>query len=121
MMRYFGTTLDDHGHYLWDLTGGFCNRSLDLQSLPFDPEKHRMHQKGHVEFEKVGGYTVLYITGSPKDTRLGCCSVFFLNGDYTKGQFIEEMKSNATAMQIIKAMPLQIDIKNKEQISERPA
>ena len=116
-MFYYGTELDSYGHYLWELNGRFTRTGLPHSTLGFDPEKHRMQPRGHVKFEHEGGWTILYIGGSPKDTRLGTSSVFFLRGDFSRQDFVNLMRSNSVAMSIVERIPYDIDLEGNESVA----
>jgi hypothetical protein len=116
-MLYFGTSLDRAGHYIWELTGGMYRSEMRHADIPFDFYKHRQQPWGHVQFEHHDGLSVLFISGSCADSRSGTVSVFFVNGTYSKAAFIELMKQNPTAMQIINAMPFPVEgLKEAEKV-----
>ena len=106
-MEYFGTNLSEHGHYRWDINGEYMvNKWMDRKDLPFNPDEltHDL-PKGEVVFYQGGGYTVLGIAGSPKDTRPGTKSIFWVKENLSRQEMIERIKSNPVAMKLITAMP----------------
>ncbi len=106
-MEYFGTSLSETGHYRWDLSGEYMHCLwLQFKDLPFDPERLTITlQKGESVFYQGGGFTVFGISGSPKDDRPGCKSIFWVKENVSKEEMIEKVKSNKLAMLIIDAMP----------------
>lgn len=109
-MLYFGTSTNAYGHYLWELTGGLYRSQIPYSGIPFNPYEHKNNPKGHTVFVQSETYTVLHIAGSCKDDRGGTVSVFWVNGSYPRAEFISMLKSNKTAMQIIEAMPFDVEI-----------
>jgi len=115
-MKYFGTSLTEHGHYLWDLNGEYLkNKSLDIEKLPFNPEsypkrkdKYEEFSLGTAQFHNDFGYSILAIEGSCIDKRSQSKSVFFVKEELTKDEMIERIKSIPIAMKIIKAMPFEV-------------
>ena len=109
-MEYFGTDLDDHGHYRFLLEDDrIYGRTLGFSDLPFNPEQLTNNlPKGEVIFYQGGGYTVLGISGSCKDTRRETKSIFWVKEILTKEQLIEAIKNNVAAMRIINAIPFKI-------------
>lgn len=122
-LQYFGTNTTSAGHYFFnfDATGQYMS-SCDIQfgSLPFNPEdygkektssypNYRSFPNGTVQYEQIGGYSVLAIAGSPIDKRGGCKSVFFMLGDFSKDQLIQKIKMTPAAMKIINQMPFHVE------------
>lgn len=114
-IRYFGTDLDDYGHYLFTIGEyGLYDRNLDLKSIPFNPEEMPIRQKGEnrikgeTGFYQIGDYTIFAIEGSCKDTRGNTKSVFFLKELLTEDEMIQRIKANPVAMQIIEKMPFKV-------------
>lgn len=108
-MEYFGTSLTDHGHYTWDLSGDYMVKIGLMPEAPFDPyEVIRGKSKGEVGFMQIDGYTVIGIEGSCKDTRNGTKSVFWLREIISREQMVERIKSNKHAMDIITRMPFEV-------------
>jgi hypothetical protein len=115
MLHYFGTRLDDYGHYFWHLDGeSIYNRDLNFKDFPFDPEsmprrmKGELIRKGDVKFYHEGGYSICAIEGSCKDHRGGTKSVFFVKEDITNTELINRILSTPIAKRIIDAMPFQV-------------
>lgn len=105
-IRYFGTALDDKGHYLWNHCGDrLCNKSLDLKELPFCPEsfpkKGETKSKGECKIYHEAGYTILAYEGSTIDDRWGTRSVFFAKGTYTPADMLFNVKNIPVYKQII--------------------
>lgn len=111
-MNYFGTTLDEHGHYTFLLYENGMDKialSLYKRGLPFDPESLTENlPKGEVVFYQGGGFTVIGISGSCKDTRPGTKSIFWVKELITKEEMIEKIKSQPMAAKIIGAMPFEV-------------
>lgn len=108
-MLYFGTSLDQPGHFIWELTGGLYRVKSGYPEPPFDLYEYKNNPKGHAVFVQSEKYTALHIAGSCIDRRFGTVSVFWLNGSYSEDDFLEILRGNATAMQIIYAMPFAVD------------
>lgn len=109
-MLYFGTSPHAYGHYLWELAGGLYRSRMPYSEIPFDPYEHKNNPKGHTVFVQSQAYTALHIAGSCKDERGGTVSVFWVNDPRPKADFLLMLKSNPTAMQIIEAMPFEVEI-----------
>ena len=109
-MEYFGTNLIDYGHYRWLLTeNGLSKQWNKFDELPFHPENLTNNlPKGETAFYEGGGYSVLAIAGSPKDTRPGTKSVFWVKLKLSKEEMVEFVKENKAAMSIINAMPFKV-------------
>lgn len=112
MIKYFGTSLTVAGHYFWELDGVDMRRSkIYFGDLPFNPEDlvPVTRTKGEIEtFRFEGGYAVLAIAGSCKDTRLGTKSVFWLIGDYSDAMLKKRIQGCPAAMKIINQMPFEV-------------
>ena len=115
-MEYFGTNLTEAGHYRWDISNDRMIRiNYRFEELPFHPENLTNNlPKGEVVFYQGGGYTVLGIAGSPKDTRTGTKSIFWVKEIINKSEMIEKIKSNPVAMKLINAMPFEVKDKLKQ-------
>lgn len=110
-MEYFGTSLDQHGHYRFLLEDDrLVKLPYHFEKLPFHLEciTQEVLKKGDVVFYQGGGLTVIGIYGSCKDTRNGSKSIFWVNEVITKEEMIQKIKSHPMAVIIIKAMPFEI-------------
>jgi hypothetical protein len=110
-MKYFGTNLNEAGHYVWDIDNGlfFSNRTLKFNDLPFHPENLTNNlSNGDIVFYQGGGYTVLGIAGSCYDKRPNSKSIFWVEEIITKEQMIERIKVHPIAEKIINAMPFKV-------------
>lgn len=110
-MEYFGTDLRDCGHYRWLLVDGSLQKQWNkFTELPFHPENLTNNlPNGKIAFYQGGGYSVLAIAGSPKDTRPGSKSVFWVKLNIDKAATIEMVKDNKAAMSIVNAMPFEVE------------
>jgi len=106
-MEYFGTNLDEHGHYSWDLNGDrMVKIGLLPKHTPFNPEGLTINlPKGEVIYYQSSKFTVLGISGSCKDERNGTKSVFWVNELLSKQEMFERINENKLAKAIINAMP----------------
>lgn len=116
--HYFGTSLTDKGHYIWEISedGKRLKRSsLSFVNLPFSPEFLTQNlNKGEINWlyskSRFGIFTVCAITGSPTDVRLGCKSVFWVKEDLMVP--FEQMKrrimETPICVEIINKMPFPI-------------
>jgi len=109
-MEYFGTNLTEWGHYRWLLTEqGMQKQWNKFDELPFHPENLTNNlPKGEIVYYQGGGFTVLAIAGSPKDTRPGTKSVFWVKLKLDRDEMIEFVKQNKTAMSLINSMPFSV-------------
>ena len=78
MVYYFGTDLNTHGHYTWDLSGESMKKAGLMPQVPFNPyEINKSGVKGSVVFCKdFAGFTIIAIEGSCVDSRNGTKSIF---------------------------------------------
>jgi hypothetical protein len=110
-MEYFGTNLDQHGHYRFVLEENHMSsvRYDYKRGIPFDPECLTYDlPKGEVIFYQGGGFTVIGIAGSCKDDRGGTESIFWVKELITREEMIEKIKQQPMAMKIINAMPFEV-------------
>lgn len=108
-MEYFGTSLTEYGHYRWLLNNGLQYQGLKLKDLPFNPEGLTNNlPKGETIFYQGGGYTVIGISGSCKDTRPGTKSIFWVEAIITRDAMKQCILDNPHAMSIINAMPFEV-------------
>lgn len=109
-MKYFGTNLNEPGHYIWDLSNNRFNKSgINFNSLPFNPEElTRGLPKGDVIYYQGGGYTVIGISGSCKDERRGTKSIFWVQELISKIEMIERIQKHELAKKIIDKMPFTV-------------
>ncbi len=109
-MRYFGTTLNDYGHFTWDLSGPFMQKVGLLPSeTPFNPEELTKNLiKGETIYYQGGGFTAIGIAGSCKDERHNTKSVFWVRELISKEQMFNQIKLNEHARKIIDKMPFNV-------------
>lgn len=110
-IEYFGTSLSENGHYRWILEEDrSVYKGLRFEDLPFDPEGLTNNLiKGSIVYYQGGGYTVLGISGSCKDNRLGAKSIFWVKKILSKEKLIEVIKNNPMAAKIIDAMSFKVN------------
>lgn len=110
-MEYFGTNLNDAGHYRWNIDNDFFQGgSINFNGLPFNPEELTNHlPKGETIFYQGGGFTVLGISGSCSDDRNGTKSIFWINWIVSKAELIKKIKKNKLAIKIICKIPFEIE------------
>lgn len=104
-MEYFGTKLDSHGHNLYVLTKtDFSTSRRVISELPFNPEglPYKINEVGKYDYYRAFGFSILAICGSPADGREGSKSVFFLESDMIKEDFIKVLNEYPIARDIIK-------------------
>lgn len=109
-MKYFGTDLEQAGHYLWELHGDRLEYiGLRIDFLPFHPEQiTRNMNKGDVAYYTGGGFTAIAITGSCADDRAGCKSVFILNEKLSFDEMKSRIIQQPVAKEIIDKMPFKV-------------
>ena len=103
-MNYFGTNLDECGHYYWIVEGNSIYKDYGRHSddYPFNPENMPYYGEvksrilGFVKFFRIDGYVICAIYGSCYDKRGGCKSVFFTKEKLTN----EEMKNKILSIPI---------------------
>lgn len=120
-MNYFGTSLNEAGHYFFELKGeSLLDRDLSFPKgegmpitkyleWPFNPEtlpKSRIN--GGAEFHSINGYSIYAICGSCKDKRPGCKSVFFTTETLSKDELKDKILSIPIAKKIIEQMPFEV-------------
>ena len=116
IMEYYGTNLTEAGHYRWSLDGKVMvkHRSYRCADLPFHPETLTNNlPKGDIIFYQGGGYTVVGISGSCRDSRPGSESIFWVKELLTAGEMGDRIKNNHLAMELISAMPFELTEKLK--------
>jgi hypothetical protein len=125
-MKYFGTELNQAGHYFWELDGEhLISKGLSFpqgngipsnkwSEFPFDPEsmpkreKGESMQKGDVKYYRENGYTICAIEGSCSDKRWGSKSIFFINEKLLFWELAIKIVSIPIARKIIKQMPFEV-------------
>jgi len=112
-MNYFGTSLSDYGHFIFELTDdSMINQWIDRKGLPFNPEEltHGL-PKGEVIFYQGGGFTVIGISGSCKDTRPGTKSIFWVEEILDYDKLKEKILTTPITKKITDQMPFKINWK----------
>lgn len=112
-MNYYGTNLTEYGHYFWKLAGAqLIYKGLDGKDepVPFEPDNliSSNAAKGTVGFFALDGYSILAISGSPKDTRGGTKSVFWVKGDVAPSALKDMILAVPIARRIIEEMPFEV-------------
>jgi len=109
-MYYFGTSLNEYGHYLWDLKGDrMINDGICFKHLPFDPERLTNNfLEGEIMFYQCTSFTVIGIAGSCIDERSGTKSIFWVLEKLTFDEMKEKILNNPIAKKIIEKMPFEI-------------
>ena len=102
-MKYFGTDLTTHGHYVFELSDSSMTKlGINFKGLPFHPEQLTNDLvKGSVIYYQGGGFTVIGISGSCVDTRSGTKSIFWVNDILTRSQMIDLIFKTPIAKRII--------------------
>jgi hypothetical protein len=102
-LGYFGTDLNRHGHYMFELSDGGMERNYrGCAGLPFDPEGLTNGLgKGEVVFYQGGGYTVVGFAGSCVDGRPNTKSIFWVSSTVGRDTMIGMVKSHPYAARII--------------------
>jgi hypothetical protein len=110
-LNYFGTSLDQHGHFLWiasENTLQYNNRSLNL--LPFSPEylNNQYEQNGTVHYITFDDYKIIAIQGSCYDKRPGSHSIFWTQENVSLMELKEALLTIPIIKKIIEQMPFEI-------------
>ena len=109
-MKYFGTDLITHGHYVWVLQyQRMYKLGINFSDLPFHPEElTRGLEKGSVIYYQGGGFTVIGISGSCLDTRPGTKSIFWIEEILTYDEMKDTIDKIPIARNIIEQMPFEV-------------
>lgn len=111
VIKYFGTSTTEAGHYIWDVYEKYIsNRSLNFKHLPFNPEDlvKTGTPFGDVSYQYIENYTIIAISGSPKDKRHGTKSVFWVDRK-VKFEVLKNWITNIeSTKRIIDTMPFEI-------------
>ena len=121
-MNYFGTSLDEAGHYFFEVNEErLARRNLSFPKgegipitkyleWPFNPEYlPKSRRNGDAEFHLISGYSIYAICGSCKDKRPGCKSVFFTTEKLSKDELKDKILSIPIAKKIISQMPFEVN------------
>lgn len=122
-VKYFGTQLNEKGHFLQDLLtiGIDYNRSINVGQFPFDIQSLTKNKpKGFVLKTIIENYKIIAIEGSCADQRGGTCSVFVTTENVNLEQFESYLIVHPFVIKMIELMPFKVDfgvktteIKNK--------
>lgn len=114
-MNYYGTDLNQAGHYLWALKDNDIQRSrLNFNDLPFNPECLPYSEakiylpNGFVKHYNFAGFSICAIQGSCSDKRTGSKSIFFVEQNYTPSEMKDKILSITIAKRIIQQMPFEV-------------
>ena len=110
-LDYFGTDIDNHGHYFWQLSGTRIKKSnVWFKDLPFNPQEllPNFAQKGTVKYFRVGDYAICAIAGSCYDSRNGTKSIFWTKEQVKLGDLKGIIISIPIAKKIIEQMPFEV-------------
>lgn len=117
-LDYFGTALDNAGHYFWLLDGERMSKSsVYFKDIPFNPEEllNSHTPKGTVKYFKFKNpddesieYKVCIISGSCHDQRVGTKSVFWTTENIKLGDFKEIILEIPIAKKIIEKMSFEV-------------
>lgn len=107
-LEYFGTSMNDSGHYFWIIYAESMSHSnrrfekmpFNAEQLPWRDGKH-LDVKGQSSIHNFAGFTIYAISGSPKDKRGGCKSVFFVEEHLTNEQMMQLITNTPMAMRIV--------------------
>lgn len=112
-MNYYGTNLTEYGHYFWKLDGTqLVYKGLDGKDepAPFEPDNLISNNapKGTAGYFFLNGYSICAIAGSPKDTRGGTKSVFWVKGSVEPSELRDIILDTPIAKRIIEQMPFEV-------------
>ena len=114
-LQYFGTAINQHGFYLWDIKGDqLVKNNLSYSLYPFDPyglpimEDKLYLAKGTVRYYQKAGYSIIQIIGSPCDQRQGTFTLLFIRGNISFNNFSRALKALPIVRKIINAMPFDV-------------
>ena len=114
MLHYFGTSLNDYVHCLWDIEEGRLHTSkLKLTDLDFSCYEgpNRTESVGAVRFQSSEAWSAIFINGSCTDQTKGAgvLSVFFTPGKVSFEELAELISQEQVAMDIINQMPFPVN------------
>lgn len=101
-LYYFGTNLENAGHFCWELTESFVKSEMP-KGFIFDPYIYKNERVGYVRVTGSSDFAIISITGSPYDKRGGTVSVFFARTDINT--LFRMVNSNKLAVEILKRIP----------------
>lgn len=110
-IEYYGTRLDQAGHYLYILEGNqmntnrrsFGNMPFNAEGLPYAGDK-LAYKNGTVKWYNCFGFTICAIAGSCYDDRLGSKTIFFIEEDLTIAVFSKMLREIPIVQKIISQM-----------------
>lgn len=114
-IEYFGTNTTEAGHYRWNIIDNRMQRTwARFDDMPIHPEQmvHAL-PNGQVNWITTksahGTFTICAIAGSPRDTRPGCKSVFWVSGEVSFEDLKNEILARPLFAEIIEKMPFKVD------------
>lgn len=114
-MHYFGTDLEDAGHYFWVLEENNLTEKgrIGFGDIPFNPENLPLCQdqdnsNGTVEFHNAFGYSIIAIKGSCNDTRPGTKSIFWIKEKLSYEDMRDILLTIEIAKKIFEQMPFEV-------------
>lgn len=107
---YFGTSLNEKGHYIYNFGSVLRGRTL-RHNLPFDPESLVMSSQinGTVNRINYNDYKIIAIAGSCTDDRAGSKSIFITKNFEDGFDFEEYLKQHPLAIEMFSQMKFKIN------------
>lgn len=112
-IEYYGTKLNEKGHFLRDL----LSESLDWESrlntskFPFDIYSFtKGKEKGFVSKQIIENYKIIAIEGSCCDHRWGTVSVFITTENVTLKEFEDYLLNHKWVKEMIELMSFEVKI-----------
>ncbi len=114
-IKYFGTDLDQAGHFFWTIDKEY-KRSIyggvtkTFNALPFNPEGFfHSAPNGTVLYAYIQEFSICAIQGSCYDKRPGCKSVFYVEEPmFNLKEWKDVIESFPPAKAIIDKMPFKV-------------
>jgi hypothetical protein len=136
MIGYFGTSLDEMGHYFFRVETDKIVPSylffpmpsghdiLDANLFPFHPDalpmnRGRITPLGEVNYYKLFGFRVVVVSGSCLDERSGSKSIFFTEENMKFAEFVLKIMSTPICKKIISQMPFDVKWNLNEEYSRK--
>lgn len=111
-LYYFGTDLQEAGHYIWELHGERMHKNYNIK-VPFNTyfPLHYSNSLGAAHFGEFvcnEHYSIWGCPGSCTDTRGGTVSVFWVKQQMSASDLKELILNTPIAKRIIKQMPFKV-------------
>lgn len=111
-VEYYGTKLNEKGHFLRELLSESLDwsYSLNISKFPFDIYSFtKGNKKGFVSKQIIEDYKIIAIEGSCCDHRWGTVSVFITQENISLEQFETYLLNHKWVKEMIQLMPFEVN------------